>query len=40
MLVSDAIYGKSERYVGRQRLTTMLDHEYGLLLEQIGRGHV
>ena len=36
MLVSDAIYGKSERYVGRQRLTTMLDHEYGLLLERLG----
>ena len=36
MLVSDAIYGKSERYVGRQRLTTMLDHEYGLLQERLG----
>ena len=35
MLVSDAIYGKSERYVGRQRLTTMLDHEYSLLLERL-----
>ncbi len=33
--VSDAIYGKSERYVGRQRLFTMLDHEYALLLERL-----
>src|SRR5437667_5883689 len=36
MQVSDAIYGKSERYVGRQRLFTMLDHEYALLLERLG----
>lgn len=35
MQVSDAIYGKCERYVGRQRLFTMLDHEYGLLLERL-----
>src|SRR5262245_19905181 len=35
MQVSDAIYGKSERYVGRQRLFTMLDHEYGLLRERL-----
>ena len=35
MQVSDAIYGKCERYVGRQRLATMLDHEYGLLLERL-----
>jgi hypothetical protein len=35
MQVSDAIYGKSERYVGRQRLYTMLDHEYALLLERL-----
>lgn len=35
MQVSDAIYGKCERYVGRQRLRTMLDHEYGLLLERL-----
>jgi len=35
MQVSDAIYGKCERYVGRQRLQTMLDHEYGLLLERL-----
>jgi hypothetical protein len=35
MQVSDAIYGKCERYVGRHRLKTMLDHEYGLLLERL-----
>src|SRR5262245_33464185 len=35
MQISDAIYGKCERYVGRQRLFTMLDHEYGLLLERL-----
>lgn len=41
MTVSDAIYGKCERYVSRQRLQTMLDHEYGLILErlQAKRGH-
>lgn len=36
MTVSDAIYGQSERYVSRQRLATMLDHEYGLLVERLG----
>ena len=35
MQVSDAIYGKCERYVGQQRLLTMLDHEYGLLIERL-----
>jgi len=35
MLVSDAIYGKSDRYVSRQRLFTMLDHEYELLVERL-----
>jgi hypothetical protein len=35
MVISDAIYGHSERYVSRQRLTTMLDHEYGLLSERL-----
>jgi hypothetical protein len=35
MIISDAIYGHSERYVSRQRLVTMLDHEYGLLLERL-----
>lgn len=35
MMISDAIYGPAERYVGRQRLFTMLDREYGLLLERL-----
>ena len=35
MTFSDAIYGSCERYVSRQRLLTMLDHEFGLLLERL-----
>ncbi len=35
MAVSDAIYGPSERYVSRQRLVSMLDHEWALLLERL-----
>ena len=35
MTFSDAIYGPSDRYVGRRRLQTMLDHEYGLLIERL-----
>lgn len=35
MTVSDAIYGHTERYVSQQRLETMLDHEYVLLLERL-----
>ena len=35
MTVSDAIYGKSDRYVSRQRLQTMLEHEYELLRERL-----
>lgn len=35
MTISDAIYGKADRYVSRQRLTTMIDHEYGLLTERL-----
>src|SRR5213594_2202756 len=35
MTVSDAIYGPCERYVTRQRLQNMLDHEYGLLHERL-----
>ena len=30
MAVSDAIYGKSRRYVSQERLHHMLEHEYGL----------
>jgi len=36
MTISDAIYGPCERYVSRQRLVSMLDHEYALLLERLG----
>jgi hypothetical protein len=35
MTFSDAIYGKAPRYVSRERLQTMLDHEYSLLLERL-----
>jgi hypothetical protein len=35
MAVSDAIYGPGERYVSRQRLQAMLDHEWRLLLERL-----
>jgi hypothetical protein len=35
MKFSDAIYGKSPRYVSHERLTTMLEHEYDLLKERL-----
>ncbi len=35
MNFSDAIYGKAPRYVSRERLDLMLDHEYNLLLERL-----
>jgi len=35
MTVSDAIYGPCERYVSRQRLVSMLDHEFSLLIERL-----
>jgi hypothetical protein len=35
MTFSDAIYGKAPRYVSRERLTTMLGHEYELLEERL-----
>jgi hypothetical protein len=37
MTVSDAIYGPAERYVSRQRLLSMLDYEYPLLLERLDK---
>jgi hypothetical protein len=37
MVFSDAIYGKTARYVSRERLKLMLDHEYELLLERLSR---
>ncbi len=41
MVVSDMIYGKCPRYVSRERLTAMLDHEYDLLVKRLDepRGH-
>ncbi len=35
MTMSDAIYGPSPRYVSRERLVAMLDHEYTLLAERL-----
>ena len=35
MTVSDAIYGKTKRYVSRERIEQMLDHEYALLHERL-----
>jgi hypothetical protein len=35
MTFSDAIYGKAPRYVSRERLLLMLDHEYALLKERL-----
>jgi hypothetical protein len=35
MTFSDAIYGKAPRYVSRERLALMLDHEYALLQERL-----
>ena len=35
MTVSDAIYGKADRYVCRPRLQAMLDHEHQLNLERL-----
>jgi hypothetical protein len=36
MAVSDAIYGHAQRYVSRQRLQAMLEHEFAQLLERLG----
>ena len=35
MAFSDAIYGKAPRYVSRERLKLMLDHEYQLLIDRL-----
>jgi len=35
MTVSDDIYGRSGRYVSKERLTTMLGHEYSQLIERL-----
>jgi len=36
MTMSDAIYGRAERYVSAERLASMLDHEHAILLERLG----
>lgn len=36
MTMSDAIYGASPRYVSRERLVAMLEHEFGILQERLG----
>jgi hypothetical protein len=35
MKFSDAIYGRTARYVSKERLGLMLDHEYNLLIERL-----
>lgn len=37
MTVSDAIYGTADRYVSRQRLQAMLNHEYNLVIERLDK---
>ncbi|MCB0358366.1 MAG: hypothetical protein KDD44_01975 [Bdellovibrionales bacterium] len=36
MTFSDEIYGPTKRYVSRERLLSMLDHEFSLLVERLG----
>jgi hypothetical protein len=36
MTMSDAIYGPSPRYVSRERLVAMLEHEFAILTERLG----
>lgn len=36
MKVSDTIYGPCQRYVSRERLEAMVNHEYQLLIERLG----
>jgi hypothetical protein len=38
MAVSDAVYGPTQRYVSRQRLEAMLEHEFVLLRDRLGPG--
>jgi len=35
MKFSDEIYGKTPRYVSKERLIRMLDHEYDLLIQRL-----
>ena len=36
MAVSDAVYGKSQRYVSQGRLQAMLEHELALNIDRLG----
>lgn len=36
MTFSDSIYGKARRYVSRERMGAMLEHEYSLLVTRLG----
>lgn len=36
MTMSDAIYGRAQRYVSAPRLEAMLEHEFAILLERLG----
>jgi hypothetical protein len=38
MTMSDALYGKANRYVSQERLHAMLEYEYGLLEKRLGPG--
>lgn len=35
MIISDEIYGKATRYVSRQRMCSMLEHEYPMVLQRL-----
>jgi hypothetical protein len=37
MVMSDALYGKTERYVSQERLQSMLRYEFDLLVERLGK---
>ncbi|MFA5495861.1 MAG: hypothetical protein WC247_13895 [Porticoccaceae bacterium] len=37
MRISDAIYGKTERYVSLERVRQMMDHEFDLLIERLAQ---
>ena len=37
MIMSDALYGKTQRYVSQGRLQSMLEYEYDLLVERLAK---
>jgi hypothetical protein len=39
MAISDGIYGPAKRYVSRERLHAMLDHEFALVADQLKQKH-